>query len=108
MTVQNLKDVGSRLGDISDLPEALRSQLKAAKMDDLEAKVMSVLKEDFDGVASTDELMVGLYRSANHLVDDRRAFSNKLYRMQRSGMIESVPKRKGVYKLPGTMQEESE
>lgn len=100
----NLKNVGSRIGDMSDLPENLIKQLNVAKLDDLESKVVAVLRDKFEGVANVDELMVGLYREFKHLVDDRRSFSNKLYRMQRAGLIESVPKRKGVYKLPHAMQ----
>ena len=95
-----LKNVGSRIGDVSDLPEELLQQLNIAKLDDLETKVVAVLRDKFEGVANVDELMVGLYRGYGHLVDDRRGFSNKLYRMQKAGLIESVPKRKGVYKLP--------
>ena len=108
MNEANLKNVGSRIGDMSDLPEELIKQLNIAKLDDLETKVVTVLKDKFEGVANVDELMVGLYREFKHLVDDRRGFSNKLYRMQRAGLIESVPKRKGVYKLPHTMQNTGE
>ena len=35
-----LDKVGKRLGDLSDLPEALRKQLNAGKMDDLEEKIL--------------------------------------------------------------------
>lgn len=103
-----LKTVGSRIGDVSDLPEELVKQLNIAKLDDVETKVVAVLRDKFDGVANVDEIMVGLYREFKHLVDDRRGFSNKLYRMQRAGLIESVPKRKGVYRLPGAAQSEGE
>ena len=108
MNEVNLKNVGSRIGDTSDLPEELVKQLNIAKLGDLESKVVSVLKDRFGGVANVDEIMVGLYREFKHLVDDRRGFSNKLYRMQRAGLIESVPKRKGVYKLPHVVQNDGE
>ncbi len=91
--------VGRRLGDLSDLPEALRNQLSVAKLDDLEQKVVDTLRKRFDGIANVDELMVGLYREFSYVTEDRRALANKLYRMCKVGVIESVPKRKGVYKV---------
>lgn len=97
-----LNSVGKRLGDISDLPEALRKQLVSAKLDDLEEKIVETLKKRFEGVANVDELIVGLYRDFGYITEDRRVFGNKLYRMCKTGLLESVPKRKGVYKLKET------
>lgn len=94
-----LSSVGRRLGDLSDLPEALRKQIKAAKLDEMEEKIVKTLRDRFDGVANVDELMVGLYRDHQYITEDRRVLGNKLYRMQKAGLLESVPKRKGVYKL---------
>ncbi len=94
-----LSRVGRRLGDLSDLPEEIRRQLQVSKLDDLEEKIVSTLRNRFEGVANVDELIVGLYRDHQHFADDRRFLANKLYRMCRSGVLESVPKRKGVYKI---------
>lgn len=94
-----LKKVGRRLGDTSDLPEALRKQLNTAKLDDLEEKILKTIKERFEGVASIDEIMVGLFRDFQYVTEDRRVLANKLYRMAKSGHLESVPKRKGVVKV---------
>ncbi|WP_390346444.1 hypothetical protein ACFJIS_03630 [Variovorax boronicumulans] len=96
------KDLGRRLGDLSELPEALRKQITATKLDDLEEKVVKTLRDRFEGIANLDELMVGLYRDHQHIIEDRRKLANKLYRMQQTGLIESVPKRKGVYRLKET------
>ncbi len=101
-----LSIVGTRLGDTGDLPESLRKQLNSGKLDELESRVTRVLKQRYEGVANVDELMVGLYRDFEYVVEDRRAFSNKLYRMQKAGLIESVPKRKGVYSIPSTAEED--
>jgi hypothetical protein len=98
-----LNSVGRRLGDLSDLPEALRKQIKAAKLDEMEEKIVKTLRDRFGGIANVDELMVGLYRDHQYITEDRRVLANKLYRMQKAGLLESLPKRKGVYKL--TMQE---
>lgn len=92
-------NVGRRLGDISDLPEALRKQISVSKLDELEEKIVTTLRDRFEGVANVDELMVGLYRDHQYITEDRRALANKLYRMQKAGLIASLPKRKGVYKL---------
>ena len=102
MTDDILKSVGRRLGDLSDLPEALRKQIAGVKLDDLEEKVIKTVRERFGGVANVDEIIVGLYRDHQYITEDRRQLANKLYRMQKAGLLESVPKRKGVYK---TMQE---
>lgn len=94
-----LSNVGKRLGDLSDLPEALRKQLVATKLDDLEEKIIETLNKRFDGVANVDELIVGLYRDFGYITEDRRVLANKLYRMCKTELIESVPKRKGVYRI---------
>ncbi|MGM9516988.1 hypothetical protein ACS5PK_22270 [Roseateles sp. DB2] len=92
-------DLGRRLGDLSDLPEALRKQIAIAKLDDLEEKIVKTLRDRFGGIANMDELIVGLYRDHAYITEDRRKLANKLYRMQQGGLVESVPKRKGVYRL---------
>lgn len=91
------KDLGRRLGDLADLPEALRSQLQAAKMSQLEQNIIGVLRDQYDGAANVDEILVGLYRLTT-TVHQRPYLSNKLYRMAQAGQIVSVPKRKGVYR----------
>lgn len=84
---------------MTDLPEEIRKQLQATKLDDFESKVVATLRDRFEGVANIDELIVGLYRDHKFIVDDRRMIANKLYRMCKSGLIESLAKRKGVYRL---------
>lgn len=99
MNDELLKNVGRRLGDLSDLPEALRKQIAATKLDDLEEKIIKTMRDRFEGIANVDEMIVGLYRDHEYITDDRRKLANKLYRMQQAGLIESIPKRKGVYKV---------
>ena len=96
MTDDILKTVGRRLGDLSDLPEELRKQIAAVKLDDLEEMILKTLRERYSGVANVDEIIVGLYRDHQFITKDRRVLANKLYRMQRAELVESVPKRKGV------------
>lgn len=93
------KNLGRRLGDLNDLPEALRKQIAAAKLDDLEEKIIKTIRDRFEGAANVDEIIVGLYRDHQYITEDRRQLANKLYRMQKAGLIDNVPKRKGVYKI---------
>lgn len=92
-------DVGRRLGDIADLPEALRKLLNVGKLGDLEEKVLKTMNERYGGIASVDEVLVGLYRDFEYIPEDRRYVANKLYRMVKAGHLESVPKRKGVFRV---------
>ena len=94
-----LDKVGKRLGDLSDLPEALRKQLNAGKMDDLEEKILKTMRQRYDGMATIDEILVGLFRDFQYVTEDRRTLAGKLYRMTRAGHLEGVPKRKGVWKV---------
>lgn len=94
-----IKSVGRRIGDTSDLPDSLKKLLVSRKLDDLEEKILSTMKNRYDGVATIDEILVGLYRDSQYIIDDRRALSAKLYRMTKSGHLESVPKRKGVFRV---------
>ena len=100
MNNENLLDiVGKRIGDTNDLPEAIKKVLVTGKLDELEERILRTLKHRYEGIASIDELIVGIFRDFEHITEDRRAFANKLYRMQKSGLIDSVAKRKGIYKL---------
>lgn len=92
------ESLGRRLGNLSDLPEELQKQLQATKVDDLHEHVIHSLKQ-LDGVANLDEMLVALYRATGK-VYKRPYLSNKMYRMAQAGAIESIPKKKGVYRLP--------
>jgi len=94
-----LEKVGKRLGDLSDLPEALRKQLNAGKMDDLEENIIKTMRQRYEGMATIDEIIVGLFRDFQYITEERRTLASKLYRMTSVGHLESVPKRKGVWKV---------
>jgi len=91
------KDLGRRIGNISELPEELRSQLQAAKTSEFERNVIAVLDDQYGGIANVDEIMVGMYRLTGE-IHQRQQLSNRLYRMGVSGLLESVPRKKGVYR----------
>lgn len=91
-------DFGRRVGTLDDLPDDLKNQLQVGKQDELHAQVIHSLTQ-LDGVANLDEVLVALYRMTGK-VYKRTYLSNKMYRMAQSGDIESVPRKKGVYRLP--------
>lgn len=92
-----LNKVGKRLsGKLDDLPEELLRELQITKTDELEDKILQAIREDYEGIANIDEILVALYK--RHGVIQKRAFlSNKLYRMAKSGLVKPVEKKKGVY-----------
>lgn len=93
-------EIGSRFGDLSDLPQELLQQIPAIRMDSQERQILDVVR-NFDGVASVDEILVGIYRLTG-LVEDRKRIAGKLYRMvqSRPPMLQSVEGKRGVYRLP--------
>jgi hypothetical protein len=94
-----IQKAGHRIGDTSELPEILKKQLASSKVGELEEKILSTIRTRFDGVASIDEIMVGLYRDFKYITEDRRMLASKIYRMSKSGLLESVPKRRGIVQI---------
>lgn len=93
--------IGSRFGDLKDLPEELLRQIPATRIDDTEREIMELLREEFSGAASVDEILIGLYRR-HQTVHDRKKIAGKLYRMVSSKppLLEAIEKKRGVYRLP--------
>lgn len=87
------------LKNLSDLPPELRKDLGATKRDEFENELIQLFKMA-DGELTLDQVQVGYYRKYNK-VCERRKLMMKLYNISRakSPAIESVEKRKGVYKL---------
>lgn len=80
------------LGDIHDLPQELIDELSAAKTDELEDQLVTVINS-YGGEASLDQILVGLYRKFKAM-QKRRFIQNKLYRME---AVWSVDGKKGFY-----------
>ena len=91
------EDLGRRVGELDELPEALRKQLQIAKVGSQEKMIIRVFDEAFGGVANVDEVLVGIYRATGEILQ-RQFLANKLYRMSQAKLLESVPKKKGVYR----------
>lgn len=81
------KPVPKTLGDISDLPEELLSELSAIKTDDLEDQMFTIINASENKEANIDTILVELYRRFN-VIQKRTYITNKLWRMtQKDGLI---------------------
>ena len=100
---KRLRPISSDLGDLSDLPEELMSQLNLTKVDELEQQLRDIIASATGAEIVLDQILIELYRR-HKVIGDRRFIMNKLYRMGKSGTIMSVEGRKGVYCLPQAAQ----
>lgn len=75
--------VGTRLGDLADLPPQLRALLTKPKT--LQDQVCDALAS-LDGIATTDELLVMVYRQTGRICQ-RRPFEVTLYNAASRGRI---------------------
>lgn len=94
-----LKKVGSRLGNIDDLPEDLRKQIPEFTVDGIDEQVYRVLKEDLDGIGSLSEIMIALYRRFNISDKTRPEITDAIYRLIRKKMVKGIKGRKAIYAL---------
>jgi len=85
--------------ELSEMPDSLLDALKLSKADELETKIIELIKIAGRPL-SIKELIIGLYKKYNYEVPERNPFASKLYRMNSSGKIYSVPGKKGHYGLP--------
>lgn len=85
-----------RLGNLDELPEELRSQIKISESDQLEIDIIESI-QNLEGVAAIDEILVAIWHKTK-VVQDRDFLSRKIYRMVQAGTIYSAPK-KGFYQL---------
>jgi len=88
--------LGKRIGDVSDLPEELLRQLNATKKDLLETQIIETIRGRYEGSATIDEILVGLFRDYQ-VVQKRGYITGKLYRMVTDGLLGRLPKRRGVF-----------
>lgn len=95
--MNDFKELGFRIGQFSDLPEQLKKELQiSTKMDNFDSKVISVINTMYKGMATLDEVLVGLYRKLG-IIKTRQYMTNRLYRMMQSGVLYSVKGKKGAY-----------
>lgn len=101
MDIQLPPDLGTRFGNIDDLPDSLREQLAATRLDAMERDVLQLIRDEFSGVATVDEIWIGLYRK-NSTVLERKKVAGKLYRMAtaKPPLLVSIEGKRGTYGIP--------
>ena len=90
-------NLGTRLGNINDLPKEIRENLSKKKTDTIESMIIEVLKE-LDGVGTIDEIFVGIY---NHfkVAYKKQTIGTKLSVMFTKKIITKPPNKNGIYML---------
>ncbi len=78
-------------------PELLAELSEGAVPDKADAALLQVLA-DRGGIASLDQIIVGLFKRTGELVK-RNTLTSKLYRMAQKGVLFPVPDKKGVYSV---------
>ena len=95
----NEADIGKRIGNIGDLPDSVKNQLEITQMDDMEQKVLRTLNQRFGGVATIDEVIVGLYRDFGFETKARQDVIDKLHKMADTGLLKAIEGKKDVYEV---------
>ncbi len=90
---QDIFDVAS----ISDLPDEMRKEIEARRLDDFEVKIMELFKIA-NRALSIDEVMVAFYRKY-HILKNRRQILNKLYQIAKTGNSDLIMVKRGIYEL---------
>lgn len=83
-----------RIGDVNELPEALRKQIKISESDKLDMDIIESIN-GFGGIAAIDEVLVAIWKSTGNVLD-REYLARKIYRLTRNGSLKSA-KRKGYF-----------
>lgn len=99
MTRIYTKRIPSRIGDISDLPEAVRKVV--AGHSEINVQIIDVIRS-LDGAANVDEIIVFLFRRHGVMTTSRRELASRLYRMTVLDQLVSIKGRKGVFGLSTT------
>lgn len=81
--------------DLEGLPEDLMKELGLSESDRKEMLVVELI-DKVGGVASINRVLVEIYNATGE-VEKRTRLSSRLNRMQRKGLLFSVPKSKGIY-----------
>lgn len=95
-----------RVEDLDGLPQELLSELsEGAVPDRVDTSILSTIDMN-GGIASLDQILVGLYRNSGELWK-RNTLTSKLYRMAQKGVVFQVPEKKGVYSTRRISEEDA-
>lgn len=89
----DIKDIGSRIGDISDLPEELKKELSKNRH-----WFLNIIREKFDGIISIDEALVVWYRRTKE-IKKRMQMNMILYSFVRKGLLKQYKGKRGWFML---------
>ena len=90
------RPVDPDLGDLSDIPAELLSELTLAAPSQLEQRIIAIIKNSDDEKANINTILVELFRR-HSVKQKRRNMQNKLWRMTSNSLIWGVDGEKGVY-----------
>ncbi len=94
-----LSKLGKRLGNIENLPEALKEEIPEFSLTGIDSQVYTVLKEDLEGLATLSEILIALY-NRYHISDKTRVDITKvIYRLMRKKVVEKFQNKKAVYAI---------
>lgn len=79
------KNYGSRLGKVSELPDAVKSQLRLSQQSQCEGPILDVLAH-LGGAATRNELLVHLWER-HKITIERRELESVITRMKKKGQI---------------------
>ena len=94
--------IGSRFGDITDLPDKLLTQMVGHGTPKDEQDILNVLDGDLSSVGTIDEILVALYRREGSVIHDRKTLAARITRMVKKGSLISVEGKRGVYAVRDT------
>lgn len=78
--------IGRRLGDLSRIPPELLKELAAPQRDAIETQIIAAIEEDYDGIASIDEVILGVF-DRTKMVKTRKYITNKLGKLAADGVL---------------------
>lgn len=107
MTSDLLNKVGTRLGNIDDLPDTVKKQIPEFALGGLDEQVYIVLKDDLEGIANLSEIIIALYQRFKVADKTRQEVTEAIYRLIRKKVVESVKGRKAVYKISSLKEKSS-
>jgi hypothetical protein len=92
--------------ELEGLPSELLNELSDGAVPDKAELVLFQVIDERGGIASLDQILVGLYRKSGELMK-RNTLTSKLYRMAQKGQIFTVPEKKGVYSTRKLSEEDA-
>lgn len=91
--------------EVDGLPQELLAELSESALPDRGETLLLHVINDRGGIATLDQVLVGLYRKTGEVMK-RTTLTSKLYRMTQKGTVFVVPSKKGVYSTRRLSQED--